>query len=155
MCNPALIALAITAAGTGVSMVAQNEQSKATAKAIEAQNQVQADEIADQASVEINERNREAYREMARIRVASGESGLAGASLDQAIGNVLFQRDFDNALTIKGESNRQRARTANTNSALSRLQIHSTAGIVVNSALAGGSAYANAGGDYGLGKKGP
>jgi len=150
MCNPALAMLAITAVSTGATMVAQNQQAKATAKAINEQNQVQADEIADQASVEINERNREAYREMARIRVASGESGLAGASLDQALGNVLFQRDFDNALTIKGESNRQRARTAETKSALSRLQIHSGAGIVVQSGLAGASAYGSAGGSFGV-----
>lgn len=146
MCNPALAMMAISAASSAAQMASQNAQAKAQAKAINHQNEVKADEIADQASVEMNERQREAQREQARIRVAAGESGLSGPSLDIALGNTLFQSGFDQALTVKNESNRQRARNAEARSNMAGLQIRSGANIVLNAAGAGASAYYQNGG---------
>jgi hypothetical protein len=148
MCNPAILAV-MTIAASAAQGISQNKQAKATANAIEHQDEVASDEIADQSSLEQNEQVREAHRQQARIRVASGESGLQGQSLDLALGNALFQQNFDSAITAKNESNRQRARKATTDTNLSRLQIQSAAMIGFQSAAAGTSTYANAGGRFG------
>lgn len=145
MCNPAVIPYVIAAVGAVVQTVGQNQQAKRQAHAIEAQNEVAADEQADASSVDANELSAEAMRDRARVMVAAGESGLQGASFEGLLQNSLMQQSQDTALVIKNDANATRARQAQANSMLSGLQITNGAGIALNAGMAVAGTYAKNG----------
>ena len=88
--NAALISAGVSAAGTALSMKAQNDQAQAQMNAAaDSNNQQQAAmrlqqvQINQAASEEARQRAAQTNRELAKFMVASGASGLSGVSLDR------------------------------------------------------------------------
>jgi hypothetical protein len=124
MCAPAALAV-MAAVGTAVSVVGQYQSAKAQVKAIDQQNEIQAQEIADAAGVEMTERARAARRERAAMRTRGAEAGInlgTGSFLDALQTSVLNQH-YDQGLILRNESNQQRARDAQARSLMSRIQV--------------------------------
>lgn len=122
MCNPALLAVGLAAGTSAVSVVGQIQQSKAMAKAINAQSEQRADEIRDQASAEMFDRSVQTFERLGMQRVAGASRGLNDASRSLSMANdaILFDFDFDNTRTMLNAENAQKARLADTRSQLAR-----------------------------------
>lgn len=155
MCNP-LIAVGLAVAGTAASVVGQIKQSKAMAKAINAQSEQQADEIRDAATADIFDRTVETFGRIGQQRVAGAQRGLNDASRALTMANdaILFDYNFDNARTMLNAENAQKARLANTRSQLAQASRPSLLGAGLNIAVAGGKAFMDSGGGEWLKQKG-
>lgn len=123
MCHPAVgialaaISTAASIGGTVLSAQAQNaaaeeemKNATASANAQQAQLQEQESQINDQAALEKLERQRQAMRERAAIRVNQGEAGVAGATANRELQDTYFQNTYD--INIM-EQNRKNAVSAN------------------------------------------
>jgi hypothetical protein len=138
------VALATTAA----SLYAQQQSGKAQAKAINQQNQQQADEIAQQAGVEMGERMRAARRERGDMRAAASESGinLNSNSFMSALQTSVMNESNDSGLIMRNETNKQAARSAETNSLMSRIQMPTAASAAFSLGTSAAGAYFGSGG---------
>ena len=147
MCNP-LVAVGLAVASTAASVVGQIQQSKAMAKAINAQSEQQAEEIRDRASAEMFDRSVETMQRIGLQRVTGAQRGLNDASRTLEIANdaILFDYNFDNARTIGNADTAQKARIAETNAKLSQASRPTLLGGALQIAAAGANAYAAAGG---------
>lgn len=147
MCNP-LIAAGLAIATAATSVVGQIQESKQMAKAINAQSAVRAEEIRDQASAEMFDRSVQTMERIGMQRVVGAQRGLNDASrtMQLATDAILFDYNFDNARIEKNADNAQKARLADTDSRLAQASRPTLLGAGLQIALAGGSAYANAGG---------
>lgn len=164
MCFP-IVALGITAAqtamigltvaATAASVAAQHQSAKAQTKAINEQNQVQADEIADAAGVELGERARAARRERASMRAAASESGvnLGSGSFIAALQTSISNQQNDMGLITANANNRQRARGAQAKSLMSQIQMPTAASAAFQIGAAGAGSYFNATDASGVGAK--
>lgn len=152
MCNPALIAVGLAAASTGASVIGQIQQSKATAKAVNAQSEVRAEEIRDQASAEMFDRSVQTFERIGQQRVAGAQRGLNDASrtMQLATDAILFDYNFDNARIEKNAETAQKARLAETDSRLAQASRPTLLGAGLQIAASAGKA-AN---DSGMFKKG-
>jgi hypothetical protein len=124
MCEPIAIAAAF-AVTTAAQQYGQYQSAKAQVKAINEQNRIQADEIADAAGLELTERARAARRERGRSRAAASEAGinLGSGSFLAALQTSAINQSNDSGLILQNEKNQQRARDANYRSALSQIQV--------------------------------
>lgn len=143
MCDPVTALVAITATTTAVSGYAQRESAKAQQRALNKQNQVQADEISRKTGQELTERAREARRERATARVLAGEAGInlgSGSFLAQLQSSAMSQYN-DMGLIVQNEKSQQAARAAQINSLFSQISNPSWAEIGISTAASGASSY--------------
>lgn len=117
MCLPAAIAIpvAIAAAGTAISVVGQIQSANAANAQIKAQEKLQEKQIDQQTSQEITDRLRQARRDMGRIMVAAGESGLSleSGSVKALENDAAMQASLaDETSLANRESRKEAARTA-------------------------------------------
>lgn len=105
------IMAAVTAATTTMTIKNQNDMAEAQAEQANASAQSQYNalqeeerQINSQAALEKLERQRQALRERASLRVATGESGVAGVNPTRELANVGVQESYDMAIL---EENRQ------------------------------------------------
>lgn len=154
MCNPLLLGLMMVGASIAQN-VAANKAAKAQAKALDAQNQIVADEISEQQGNELNERARAARRERAAARVSASEAGinLGSNSFLAMLQTSEINQSMDSGLILKNESNMQRSRQARHKSNLSGIQMKTGLGIAVDAAAAGAQGYFAAGGKPYLGRQ--
>ncbi len=148
MCAPAVIAAAVAAVATGVSVVGQIQQSKALEKAVNAQSEQRADEIRDKATAEMFDRTVESFQRVGEQRVAGAERGLNDASRTLQLTNdaILFDYNFDNSRTLLNTENAQKARVAETNSQLARASRPTALGAALQIGTAGLKGFSDAGG---------
>lgn len=147
MCDPISIGVGLAVATATVSTVGQIQQSKAMAKAINAQSEQRADEIRDRASAEMFDRSVQTFERIGMQRVAGAQRGLndASRSLQMANDAILFDYDFDNTRTQLNAENAQKARLADTRSQLARASRPTLLGAGLQIAAAGGKALYDAG----------
>ena len=102
MCEPTTIALAVTTvAGLASAAYAANEQKSAINDAAE----VQQKQVDDQASLQTDERVREAREARARARVSAAEAGVMGNSVDAVMSDIMFQSGRDVSIIEKNRQN--------------------------------------------------
>lgn len=121
MCEPTTImtALALTSAAAGT--YGQYRSASAQEDALNEQARIRAEENADAAETQLGERVREARKERARIRVAAGESGVAGLSVAAQLSNSFLQQSQDVATIRRQAHMNQRAANAATRSEMSKI----------------------------------
>ena len=149
MCNP-LIAMAVMAvastASTAISIDAQNRQAEASADA--AKNAAAADyqqqieqqsQVDQQSAIDKSERARQAMMERASLRVAQGESGLAGISHMQEQNAVDMKQTYDTSIMEANRANRIRQIDAEKNSTYTNAQgrVNMANSSLVSNAMAG------------------
>lgn len=147
MCPP-VIAAGLAIATATASVVGQIKQSKAMAKAINAQSEQRADEIRDQASAEMFDRSVDTFERIGMQRVAGASRGLNDASRTMQLANdaILFDYDFDNTRTAQNAANAQKARLVDTRSQLARASRPTLLGAGLQIASSGLSAFNEGGG---------
>lgn len=138
MCEPTTIMMGVSMAVAAVGAVGQYQSGKAQVRAIDKQNEIQAQEIAEAAGVEMTERARAARRERAAMRASGAESGinLGSNSFLAGLQTSVLNQYNDQGLILRNESNQQRARDASARSLTSQIRIPSA----LEGALAIGSA---------------
>lgn len=152
MCVVAIpfIMAAIAIVGSVMQNKASNKAMKRQQQALDQQNAIRQEEIADAASAEMNERARAVRKARASARATASEAGinLSSGSFLAQLQAFNAQQDLDTGLVTKNENNRQRARNADYNSGLARIQYKTGLGIATDAAVAGASAYSGAGGSF-------
>jgi hypothetical protein len=139
----AWIGTAVTVASTAASVYGQHQSAVAQVKAINKQNQIQAQEIASAAGQDMTERARAARRERGAMRASGAQAGIAvdnGGSFVAALQTSALNQNIDNGLISYNERAQQRARNANYRSSLSQISMPTG----LSAALAIGSSYIGA-----------
>lgn len=141
MCEPVTLTTGLMYASMAVSAVGaygQYQSGKAQTRAINKQNEIQAQEIAEAAGLEMTERARAARRERGAMRAAGAESGINLGSNSFLAGlQVSAMNQYnDQGLILRNESNQQRARDASARSAAARIEMPTalTAALSIGSA---------------------
>lgn len=143
MCEPVTIMTTLAIATTAASIVSEVQSAKAQEKAIRAQLEQTNTEINQKASAEVNDRQRAARREQARIKVAAGEAGLQlGGSIDQLLSDSLMQAGLSHERTSQNRENELLSANAEANSMLSRVERPTILGAGLRLASAGAQGYA-------------
>jgi hypothetical protein len=147
MCNP-IVPAVLLAGATAAQVVGQMKVAKAQAKAINEQSAVRAEEIQDAATAELVDRQIETFQRIGQARVVGASRGLNDASrvLEQTTQAILFDNDFDAARIEKNAETQQRARLAETKSALAGASRPSLLGAGLQIIAAGAQGYAAGGG---------
>jgi hypothetical protein len=135
-----LIPIALAAAGTAVSVVGQIQSANAANASIKAQEKVQEKQIDQQTGQEITDRLRQARRDMGRIMVAAGESGL---SLDSGAVKALendaaMQASLANETSLANRESRKEAARSEANAQMQSKPTLLGAGLQI--AISGASA---------------
>jgi hypothetical protein len=113
----------IAVVGAATETIGQMQSAKAQQKAIDAQLATQQQEIRVAEVAELNERQRVARKEQARIKVAAGEAGLnIGGSVEALLKDSLFQNQLASERTRLNAESQQNAAIAEANSMHSRIQ---------------------------------
>jgi hypothetical protein len=146
---------AVAIVGAVMADKAANKAADQQTKALEHQNQLRADEIADSQGEQLTERTRAARRERAAARVSAAESGinLGSNSFLAMLQTSEINQSIDSGLILKNESNMQRARQAQHASNLAGIQKKTGLGIALDATQAGVQAYMGAGGQTYMGSK--
>lgn len=156
MCLPAAIAipLAIATAATTVSVVGQIQSANAANASIKQQYKAEAKQIDQSATADIDARLRQARREMGRIMVAAGESGLSteSGSVQALIEDAGMQASLANEQTLANRESRKQAAAADANAKMVTKPTLLGAGLQI--ALSGASAAVGAGAFKGSGSTG-
>ena len=123
MCEPVTIMTTLAVASTAASIVGQVQSAKRQEAAIRDQLAVSVDEVNDKATAEVNDRQRAARREQARIKVAAGQAGLQlGGSIEMLLKDSLMQGGLaEERLNDNREAELRNVRTE-ANSMLSRVE---------------------------------
>lgn len=109
--------------GAATETIGQMQSAKAQQKAIDAQLATTQQEIRVAQTAELNERQRTARKEQARIKVAAGEAGLnIGGSVEALLRDSLMQNQLATERTNLNAESQQRAAAAEANSMSSRIQ---------------------------------
>lgn len=147
MCAP-IVAAGLAIAATATSVVGQIQQSKAMAKAINAQSAIQAEQIRDQASAQMFDNTVETFERIGQQRVAGAQRGLNDASRTLALANdaIMFDYSFDNARIEANADAAQQERLSQTDSQLASASRPTLLGAGLQIATSGLSAYNSAGG---------
>jgi cell division protein FtsL len=118
MCDPLTIGIGLAVATTAVSVVGQIQQANQANAAIKAQLKVEDKQIDQKATQEIDNRLREARRDMGRIMVAAGESGLSleSGSVKALEEDAAMQASLDNEQSLANRESRKEAARADANS---------------------------------------
>lgn len=118
------------------------QSAKAQQKTIDSQLATQQQEIRVAEVSELNERQRVARKEQARIKVAAGEAGLnIGGSVEALLKDSLFQNQLANERTRLNAESQQRSAAAEANSMSSRIQSPTILGAGLRIATAGAQGY--------------
>ena len=156
MCDPgSIIYAAVAVIGMYASDRAQAISASRQATALRKQNQIVADQIADQQGQQIDERARAARRERAAARVAASESGinLGSNSFLAMLQTSEINQSIDSGLILHNEKNMQEARQARFSSNMAGLLSKTNLGMATDMAGAGLQAYSASGGRMYLGKR--
>ena len=156
MCDVgSIIYAAVAVIGMYASDRAQAVSASRQATALRKQNQVIADQIADQKGQEIDERARAARRERAAARVAASESGinLGSNSFLAMLQTSEITESINAGLILHNEKNAQDARQAQFGSNMAGIMSKNNLGMAVDMAGAGLQAYSASGGKMYLGKR--
>lgn len=143
MCEPVTIMAAVSAVTAGVSMYGQRQSAKAQVAATNQQNKIQAEEISRKAGQEMTELARDARRERGTARVLAGEAGInlgSGSFLAQMQSSAMSQYS-DMGLVIQNEKAQQAARSAQTSSIFSNINMPSWGEIALGTGAAGYQGY--------------
>lgn len=142
MCEPVTILTTLAIASTAAGLITEHRAAKNQKAAITQAFESQQKEITQTQVADINERQRQARKEQARIRVAAGQAGLQlsgsvqGLLTDSAMQTTLFsERTGMNADT------RREASTQEANSMFSKVDDPSVLGAGLRLASAGASAF--------------
>jgi hypothetical protein len=138
------VMIGLSVASAAVSQYSAYQSGKAQTRAINQQNEIRAQEIADAAGVEMTERARAARRERAMMRTRGSEAGInlgSGSFIDALQSSVMNQYN-DQGLILRNESVQQRGREAEARSALARIQVPTalSAALAIGGAAASGYA---------------
>lgn len=144
MCEPVTIMTSLAVASTAASIVSQVRGAKAQEAAIRDQLQAAEQETNSKAVAEINERQRAARREQARIKVAAGQAGLQlGGSIDTLLQDSLMQAGLAEERITDNRDTELRNTRREANSMLSRVESPTLLGAglqLASSAVSGYSA---------------
>ena len=144
MCDPVTIMTTIAVVGAATETIGQMQSAKAQQKAIDAQLATTQQEIRVAQTAELNERQRVARKEQARIKVAAGEAGLnigGGGSVEALLKDSLMQNQLSAERTNLNAESQQRAAAAEANSMSSRIQSPTILGAGLRIATAGAQGY--------------
>lgn len=123
MCEPVtLISTGLAVASSAVGTIGAHSRAKAQRSALTQQRANQAEEIAAQADAQAGDRVKAARAERARIRVAAGEAGVGGNSVDAMMFDSFQQQDSDLAIIRKNEFFSQRGSEARYRSGMAAAQ---------------------------------
>ena len=132
----------IAVVGAATDTISQIQSAKSQTKAIDQQLAVQQHEIETSRVGELNERQRTARKEQARIKVAAGQAGLnIGGSVTSLLNDSLFQNMLATERTNLNADNAQAATAAEANSMYSRIQEPTILGAGLRIATAGAQGY--------------
>ncbi len=132
----------IAVVGAATETIGQMQSAKAQQKAIDAQLATTQQEIRVAQTAELNERQRVARKEQARIKVAAGEAGLnIGGSIEALLKDSLMQNQLAAERTNLNAESQQRAAAAEANSMSSRIQSPTILGAGLRIATAGAQGY--------------
>lgn len=145
MCNVLSFGL-LAGLNTAYGLYGQRETAKAQVALIEEQRRNALEEIQTKASVEMGERIRAARREAARRRVAAGEAGISGQSLDLDIANTFGEANHDLGAIARDAAYASRAANMRARSEHLGVRKPSILGAGLQIATSGLSAYHAAGG---------
>tara|TARA_R110002072_G_scaffold151470_2_gene300787 strand:- start:1383 stop:1838 length:456 start_codon:yes stop_codon:yes gene_type:complete len=109
-------------ASTVAGIAGRNSAANAQLEGLADQRRTQAQEIQDQAEVRMGDRVRQYRRERARMRVAAGEAGVAGASFEASLAASLGNQNQDLAILNKEAQQKDRASQTQYSSAVARVQ---------------------------------
>ncbi len=145
MCEPLLITAALSVASAAASGVAQIQTAKAQTKAIRAQQAAVREETRQVATAETFDSMRATRREQAKIRTAAGEAGLSltSGSVEGLLLDSAMQGELNRDRILANLESRQASATAETSSALSRIQKPTALGVGLNLANAAAGGYAD------------
>lgn len=149
MCDAVSIVMAAVAViGSVAQNRAANKAAERQTRAIEHQNQIQADQISQAQGQELDERARAARRERAAARVSASEAGinLGSNSFLAMLQTSELNQSIDSGLIVRNNENRQEARQAKTNSLLAGINKKTGLGIALDAASSGVQAYYGSGG---------
>lgn len=128
MCDPVTATAVLTIVSSAVGTVGQIQSGKAQAKAINRQNEIASEEIANAAGIELTERARAARREHGALRAAGSAAGInleTSGSFLASLQTAAMNQGIDSGLVVYNERTRQRGRQAEANSAMARVYIPS------------------------------
>lgn len=135
-----MVTLAVV--GTATETISQIQSAKQQTKAINNQLATVQQEIRTSEIAEINDRQRVARQEQARIRVAAGQAGLnIGGSVQALLKDSAMQNTLARERTRLNAENAQNSALADANSMHSRNERPSILGVGLRLATAAGSAY--------------
>jgi hypothetical protein len=127
---------------TAVQVVGEIKAAKAQNKAIQNQFEQQQEQISVAETTEINDRQRAARREQARIKVAAGEAGLnIGGSIESLLMDSLMQNTLHTERTKLNADTQREASAAEANAMFSRVQKPTVLGAGLRIATAGVQGY--------------
>lgn len=146
MCEPttlAMIAVGLSATTAAVSAYSSRKTAKAQVSSIEAQNELEAEQIAESAGVELSERARAARRERGASRANASESGinLGSGSFLASLQTSLINQSNDMGLITRNADNQQKARQAKAQSAASSISMPSAASAAFSIGSSAASTY--------------
>lgn len=122
ICDPVTIAVTMAVVSTAASVVGEIQSAKVQKRAISDQLAVQQGEILKAETAELNDRQRTARREQARIKVAAGQAGLnIGGSVEAMLNDSLFQNSLAAERTKLNADSQQNAAVAEANAMYSRI----------------------------------
>lgn len=132
----------IAVAGAATSVIGEIQSAKIQNKAISDQLAQQQQEILTARTAELNERQRIARKEQARIKVAAGQSGLnISGSIEAMLNDSLMQNALATERTNLNADSQQRAAASEANSMYSRVQSPTILGAGLRIATAGAQGY--------------
>jgi len=118
MCEPTTIIMGVSAV---VGAVAANKNAKDQSKNMAAQAAAKGKQQTAAAGAKSGERTKQARAERSRLRVAAGESGVAGQSFEAQLMDSAFQEDSDLAMIENNLGNAGDANNAQTATAFSNV----------------------------------
>lgn len=138
MCDGGLIIASMMAV---YSASEAKKNAKRQERALREQQAVEQSENDRAISVQADDRTKQARAERARLRAMSAESGAAGLSIDELLGNVDMQAGTDVARIEQNGFSRARASQTNLNSNLNRIEQADWVGTGLQIGAAGYSSY--------------
>lgn len=145
------IVAAIAIASAVASASAQSKDAVRNINSLNTQNAVQAREIADEKSLQIEQAAEQGRRQRALVSVAAGEAGLSTTSnsVEAQFNDSFLKQDQTEALVIKSNTEAQANRQAQAQSAYNQLLPPPGWATDLGIVDSGVSAYAGAGGKFG------
>lgn len=142
MCDPVTIMTTLAIASTATSIISEVQSAKYQKAAIDQQLSTQQAQILTAETAELNERQRTARKEAARVKVAAGQAGLnIGGSVEAMLQDSLMQNQLARERTRLNAESQQQSAVADANSAYSRIEEPTLLGAGLRLASAGAQGY--------------